>query len=47
MDIVVAFIELAVLMLGYLVATVINKPFWFIAFALLWAGVVVFIDRKV
>lgn len=47
MDIVVAFIELAVLVLGYLVATVINKPFWFIAFALLWAGVVVFIDRKV
>lgn len=47
MDIVVAFIELAVLVLGYLVATVINKPFWFIVFALLWAGVVVFIDRKV
>lgn len=47
MDIVVAFIELAVLVIGYIVATVINKPFWFIAFALLWAGIVVFIDRKV
>lgn len=47
MDIVIAFVELAVLVVGYLVATVINKPYWFLAFALLWAGLVVFIDRKV
>ena len=46
MDI-IAFAELAVLVIGYIVATVINRPFWFIAFALLWAGIVVFIDRKV
>lgn len=46
MDI-IAFVELAVLVIGYIVATVINRPFWFIAFALLWAGIVVFIDRKV
>lgn len=47
MDIVIAFVELVVLVIGYLVAAVINKPFWFIAFALLWAGIVIFIDRKV
>ena len=45
MDIVVLFAELLVLLLGYLFAMVMNEPYFFLAFAVVWAAVVKLAER--